>query len=42
VSIKDCVVLTLVSTFGIILTVCRVFMGPDKPSSLVTAMGANR
>jgi hypothetical protein len=38
VSIKDHIILTLVSKFRIVLTACRAFLGPDKPSSLVTTL----
>jgi hypothetical protein len=38
VLIKDCVILVPVGKFRIVLTACQIFMGPDKPSSLVTIL----
>jgi hypothetical protein len=37
-SIKDRAILALVSKFRIVLTACRSFMGPGKPSNLVTTL----
>jgi hypothetical protein len=36
--IKDHAVLAPVNKFRIVQTACRAFMGPDKPSSLVTTL----